>query len=119
MSYRLVKEETSKKGMPSGRSPLPPRLEGACVPAEKLAKMLGESMLMADLGPLLRMKQERAVQEAVEKRSNASASGSDAQQTTASLAHRIASQESLFSQCTPTPREAHSRGLDLVQFWSL
>ncbi|CAK9031944.1 Zinc finger protein 470 [Durusdinium trenchii] len=70
--------------------------------------MLGESALLADLGPLLRLKQEMEVQEAVEKRSvssNASASGSDAQQTTASLANRIASQESLISGFTATPRD--------------
>eukprot|EP00435_Cladocopium_sp_Y103_P046820 s744_g13.t1 len=72
-----------------------PSLGGPKVQAgDDLAKMLGESALLADLGPLLRMKQEKAVQEAVEKRSsNASASGSEAQQTTASLANRIASQD--------------------------
>lgn len=78
-------------------------------PGDELAKMLGESALLADLGPLLRMKQENAVQEAVEKRSvssSVSASGSDAQQTTASLANRIASQESLLSAFSGTPRDA-------------
>ncbi|CAK9054193.1 unnamed protein product [Durusdinium trenchii] len=86
-----------------------PKLMGAPVQAgDELAKMLGESALLADLGPLLRLKQEMEVQEAVEKRSvssNASASGSDAQQTTASLANRIASQESLISGFTATPRD--------------
>ncbi|CAJ1421806.1 unnamed protein product, partial [Effrenium voratum] len=69
-----------------------------------LAKTLGESALLADLGPLLRMKQEKAVQEAVAKRSvSGSASGSEAQ-TTAS-AKRVASQDSLLSAYTATPRE--------------
>ncbi|CAL1155380.1 unnamed protein product [Cladocopium goreaui] len=75
---------------------------------DDLAKMLGEAALLADLGPLLRMKQEKAVQEAVEKRSVSSngTSGSEAQQTTASLANRIASQESLLSAFSGTPRDA-------------
>ena len=104
MSYRLVQPELRKGPDGDTNRPSVP-LEGACVPAEKLAKMLGESCLMADLGPLLRMKQEKAVQEAVEKRSTSS----DTQQTTASYVNRVASQESLFSACTPTPREAEMK----------
>eukprot|EP00434_Breviolum_minutum_P017375 symbB.v1.2.015342.t1/scaffold1094.1/size138377/7 len=51
-------------------------------PGDELAKMLGESALLADLGPLLRMKQE-----AVEKRS-------------------VSSSESLLSAFSGTPRDA-------------
>ncbi|CAE7437544.1 ZNF470, partial [Symbiodinium sp. CCMP2456] len=77
---------------------------------DDLAKNLGESCLLADLGPLLRMKQEKAVQDAVAARSGSSnasiASGSDAQQTSTAYANRIGSQESLPSLCTPTPRDS-------------
>ncbi|CAE7573568.1 ZNF470, partial [Symbiodinium necroappetens] len=92
-----------------GRAPAPWPLY-AVQTGDDLAKNLGESCLLADLGPLLRMKQEKAVQDAVAARSGSSnasiASGSDAQQTSTAYANRIGSQESLPSLCTPTPRDS-------------